>query len=87
MEGEGLLKGFCFYGDNAYENDTYMAVPFPNTWYGPEISITIIILKLESTLNAPLVYLQINADSEIPTESTSANPPHKCSCLMLMQTT
>ena len=60
---------------------------FPIHGMDPETSITIIIFKLESTLNAPLVYLQINADSEIPTESTSANPPHKCSCLMLMQTT
>ena len=37
-EGEGLPNGFCLYGDNAYVNDTYMAVPFPNTWYGPRVS-------------------------------------------------
>ena len=37
-EGEGLPKGFCLYGDNAYVNDTYMAVPFPNTSYGPRDS-------------------------------------------------
>ena len=37
-EGEGLLKGFCLYGDNAYVNDTYMAVPFPNTSNGPRDS-------------------------------------------------
>ena len=34
-EGEGLPKGFCLYGDNGYVNHTYMAVPFPNTSYGP----------------------------------------------------
>ena len=33
-EGEGLPKGFCLYGENAYVNDTYMAFPFPNTLYG-----------------------------------------------------
>ena len=37
-EGEGLPKRFCLYGDNAYVNDTYMAVPFPNTLYGPRDS-------------------------------------------------
>ena len=37
-EGEGLPRGFCLYGDNAYVNDTYMAVPFPNTSYGPRDS-------------------------------------------------
>ena len=37
-EGEGLPKGFCLYGDNAYVNDTYMAVPFPNTSNGPRDS-------------------------------------------------
>ena len=35
---ESLLKGFCLYGDNAYVNDTYVAVPFPNTLYGPRDS-------------------------------------------------
>ena len=37
-EGEHLPKGFCLYGDNAYVNDTYMAVPFPNTSNGPRDS-------------------------------------------------
>ena len=37
-EGEGLLKEFCLYGDNAYVNDTYMADPFPNTSNGPRAS-------------------------------------------------
>ena len=35
MEGSGLPNGYCLYGDNAYVNETYMSVPFPNTSSGP----------------------------------------------------
>ena len=35
-EGTGLPDGYCLYGDNAYINETYMAVPFPNTSSGPK---------------------------------------------------
>ena len=35
-EGTGLPDGYCLYGDNAYVNETYMAVPFPNTSSGPK---------------------------------------------------
>ena len=27
-EGEGLPQGYCLYGDNAYVNESYMAIPF-----------------------------------------------------------
>ena len=33
-EGSGLPSGFCLYGDNAYVNESYMCVPFPNTSSG-----------------------------------------------------
>ena len=29
-QGSGLPEGYCLYGDNAYVNESYMAVPFPN---------------------------------------------------------
>ena len=52
----------------------------------PEIHyITIIILKLESTLNAPLVVLTMADSEKISTEFiTSTNPPphYSCSCLI-----
>ena len=35
-EGTGLPDGYCLYGDNAYANEMYMAVPFPNTSSGPK---------------------------------------------------
>ena len=35
-EGTGLPDSYCLYGDNAYVNETYMAVPFPNTSSGPK---------------------------------------------------
>ena len=35
-EGSGLPSGFCLYGDNAYVNESYMCVPFPNTSSGPK---------------------------------------------------
>ena len=35
MEGSGLPNGYCLYGDNAYVNETYMYVPFPNTSSSP----------------------------------------------------
>ena len=35
-EGTGLPDGYCLYGDNAYVNEMYMAVPFPNSSSGPE---------------------------------------------------
>ena len=31
-----LPSGYCLYGDNAYVNDTYMAVPYPSTSSGPK---------------------------------------------------
>ena len=34
-EGSGLPNRYCLYGDNAYVNETYMSVPFPNTSSGP----------------------------------------------------
>ena len=30
-QGSGLPTGYCLYGDNAYVNESYMSVPFPNT--------------------------------------------------------
>lgn len=33
-----LPPGYCLYGDNAYVNDSFMAVPFPNTASGPKDS-------------------------------------------------
>ena len=35
-EGSGLPNGYCLYGDNAYVNETYMSIPFPNTSSGPK---------------------------------------------------
>ena len=35
MEGSGLPNSYCLYGGNAYVNETYMSVPFPNTSSGP----------------------------------------------------
>ena len=34
-EGSRLPNGYCLYGDNAYVNEAYMSVPFPNTSSGP----------------------------------------------------
>ena len=34
-QGSGLPTGYCLYGDNAYVNELYMSVPFPNTLSGP----------------------------------------------------
>ena len=33
-EGEGIPQGYCLYGDNAYVNESYMAVPFQATVNG-----------------------------------------------------
>ena len=33
-EGDGLPPGYCLYGDNAYVNESYMAVPFQATANG-----------------------------------------------------
>ena len=38
MEGEGLPAAYCLYGDNAYVNKSYMAVPFQATSNGPKDS-------------------------------------------------
>ena len=38
MEGEGLPAGYCLYGDNAYVNESYMAMPFQATSNGPKDS-------------------------------------------------
>ena len=38
IEGEGLPQGYCLYGDNAYVNESYMAVPFQATTNGPKDS-------------------------------------------------
>ena len=35
MEGEGIPQGYCLYGDNAYVNKSYMAVPFQAMANGP----------------------------------------------------
>ena len=35
-EGEGIPQGYCLYGDNAYVNESYMAVPFQATANGPK---------------------------------------------------
>ena len=37
-EGEGIPQGYCLYGDNAYVNESYMAVPFQATANGPKDS-------------------------------------------------
>ena len=37
-EGEGIPQGYCLYGDNAYVNELYMAVPFQATANGPKDS-------------------------------------------------
>ena len=34
-QGSGLPNGYCLYGDNAYVNESYMSVPYPNTSSGP----------------------------------------------------
>ena len=34
-QGSGLPTGYRLYGDNAYINESYMSVPFPNTLLGP----------------------------------------------------
>ena len=34
-EGSGLPNGYCLYGDNAYVNESYMSVPYPDTSSGP----------------------------------------------------
>ena len=38
MEGEGIPQGYCLYGDNAYVNESYMAVPFQAMVNGPKDS-------------------------------------------------
>ena len=38
MEGEGIPHRYCLYGDNAYVNKSYMAVPFQATANGPKDS-------------------------------------------------
>ena len=35
-ESSPLPKGFCLYRDNAYINESFMAVPFPNQGKGPK---------------------------------------------------
>ena len=35
-ESSPLPKGYCLYGDNAYINEPFMAVPFPNQGKGPK---------------------------------------------------
>ena len=37
-EGKGIPQGYCLYGDNAYVNESYMAVPFQATANGPKDS-------------------------------------------------
>ena len=37
-EGEGIPQGYCLYGDNAYVNESYMAVPFQAMTNGPKDS-------------------------------------------------
>ena len=75
-EGEGLLKGFCLYGENAYVNDTYMAVPFPNPSYGPrdsynyyhsQVRINIGFLPSNSSLLLAVYALQKTALMETST--------------------
>ena len=34
-QGSGLPNCYCLYGDNAYVNESYMSVPYPNTSLGP----------------------------------------------------
>ena len=38
MEVEGLPQGYCLYGDNAYVNESYMAIPFQAMANGPKDS-------------------------------------------------
>ena len=38
LEGECLPAGYCLYGDNAYVNESYMAMPFQATSNGPKDS-------------------------------------------------
>ena len=40
-ESSPLLERFCLYGDNAYINKLFMAVPFPNQGKGPKMTTTI----------------------------------------------
>ena len=37
-EGDGIPQGYCLYGDNAYVNESYMAVPFQAMANGPKDS-------------------------------------------------
>ena len=37
-EGQGIPQGYCLYGDNAYVNKSYMAVPFQAMANGPKDS-------------------------------------------------
>ena len=39
-EDTHLPSGYCLYGDNAYVNDTYMAVPYPSISSGPKDAYT-----------------------------------------------
>ena len=55
-QGSGSPNGYCLYGDNAYVNESYMSVPYPNTSSGPREPTTTISHKYELTLNAHLEF-------------------------------
>ena len=55
-EGSGLPKRYCLYGDNAYVNESYMSVPFPNTSSGPRDAYNYYQSQLQIKLNVRLVF-------------------------------
>ena len=46
-----LPSGYCLYGDNAYVNDTFMAVPYPNTSDGPKDAYNYFHLQVRFSYN------------------------------------
>ena len=55
-ESNPLPTGFCLYGDNAYINESFMAVPFPNQGKGPKDDINFFTHKFTLILNMLLEF-------------------------------
>ena len=80
-EGTGLPDGYCLYGDNAYVNETYMAVPFPKT------KRCIQLLPIPSPNQHRMCFWRINkqmAFIEVPFKCKHPNQPYECFAVMLV---
>ena len=87
MEGSGLPNGYCLYGDNAYVNETYMSVPFPNTSSSPRDPYNYYQSQLRINIECALCFNEPLAFTQISIKCKNSHHLNQCIDTLSLQNT